>query len=760
MLQKVVHIKGVGRFKNCIAAGDVSLRRFTLVFAENGRGKTTLCAILRSLLRNSPALILGRKTLGSSEPPDIHLMIDMAPVLFCNGAWSVTSPDIAIFDATYVSENVFAGDVVDTEHRRNLYRVIVGEAGVALASRVNELDNEIRGKNNEIRDCRAGLQQYLPSGMTVEAFVGLAQDLAIDTKIAAKEQELQAAQRAAQLLQREALMPITMPAFPPAFAELLARTFATVSESAESRIAEHVLRHRMANRGESWLTEGLAFVTDETCPFCGQDLTNASIVAMYRDFFSREYHALRDQVTALSEQIENQVGDRVSASMLQTVLRNSNSAEFWSQYCTLTVPVLSESGRAAEVLAALRGAARSLLGLKAATPLDAVPPSDDFTRALAAFEQLRATIGQYNSAVAAANAVIQARKRQVETASLSEIEVELARLRAYRARYTDAGGALCLTDLRLQIQKAALESAKAEAREQLDAHTSQVIASYGERINHYLERVNAGFRITTPTHNYRGGTPNTSYQILINQSAVDLGDAETPHDRPSFKNTLSGGDKSTLALAFFLAQLEQDPNRARKIVVFDDPFSSLDSFRRNHTVHQICRCGETCSQVIVLSHEPGFLKLLWDRVAPADRKTLQLARVGEENTTIVEWDIERAVQARYRADIEVLYKFFSLGEGDARDVIQKIRPVLEGYCRALYPTQFLETDMMGVIVGKIGAVGTSHPLYPIADDLDEINIYCRRYHHGENPDAATEPIDGSELQGYIKRTLSIAGCLP
>jgi hypothetical protein len=42
-------------------------------------------------------------------------------------------------------------------------------------------------------------------------------------------------------------------------------------------------------------------------------------------------------------------------------------------------------------------------------------------------------------------------------------------------------------------------------------------------------------------------------EILINQNAVDLGDVTTPADRPSFKNTL----RNTLALAFFLANLEQ-----------------------------------------------------------------------------------------------------------------------------------------------------------------------------------------------------------
>jgi hypothetical protein len=31
-----------------------------------------------------------------------------------------------------------------------------------------------------------------------------------------------------------------------------------------------------------------------------------------------------------------------------------------------------------------------------------------------------------------------------------------------------------------------------------------------------------------------------------------------------------------------------------------------------------------------------------------------------------------------------------------------------------------------------------HPLHPIVEDLDELNIYCRRYHHAENLNAASE----------------------
>jgi wobble nucleotide-excising tRNase len=67
MLQRIISIKNVGRFRNCAASGDVTFRRFNLIFAENGRGKTTLCAILRSLCTNTPALVIGRTCPGQQR---------------------------------------------------------------------------------------------------------------------------------------------------------------------------------------------------------------------------------------------------------------------------------------------------------------------------------------------------------------------------------------------------------------------------------------------------------------------------------------------------------------------------------------------------------------------------------------------------------------------------------------------------------------------------------------------------------------------
>jgi hypothetical protein len=67
--------------------------------------------------------------------------------------------------------------------------------------------------------------------------------------------------------------------------------------------------------------------------------------------------------------------------------------------------------------------------------------------------------------------------------------------------------------------------------------------------------------------------------------------------------------------------------------------------------------------------------------------------------------------------------------------------------------------MMGGIIRIIRDAGASHPLHPVVEDLDELNIYCRRYHHAENPNAASEPIDDAELLGYVKKTLKLVGSL-
>jgi wobble nucleotide-excising tRNase len=87
-LRQFKHIGSVGRFRACAAEGDVTFKKLTLIFGENGRGKTTLCSILRSLQTNNPDIVIGRTTLASNKDPNIVINFEDGAALFKGGAWS------------------------------------------------------------------------------------------------------------------------------------------------------------------------------------------------------------------------------------------------------------------------------------------------------------------------------------------------------------------------------------------------------------------------------------------------------------------------------------------------------------------------------------------------------------------------------------------------------------------------------------------------------------------------------------------------
>lgn len=755
MIRKFISIKNVGRFLSYGASKDVELKRHSLIFAENGRGKTTLCAILRSLQTGDAAVVKGRTTLGVADPAEIKILLaDGSTPTFANGAWNTIVPNLAIFDSTFVAENVYSGDAVELDHKRKLYGVIVGKQGADLARRIEELDTASRDKSAEIRDKRAAVQA-LAQGFTPEVFVTLPSDAAIDEKITAQERELAAVRQADQIKTRAALSTVTLPALPTGLADLLAKTIEGVAADAERRIAAQIGTHAMHDRGEPWLSEGIGYIQGEACPFCGQGLEGIELIAAYKAYFGEGYAALRREIAALREQVASVLGDRAIGAVERTLDQNTATVEFWSGYCDITPPAMAAGS--GDAIRALRLAALALLDRKAASPLEPIAPDGVFTAAQNSVAGVQEMAASYNASVTAANTVIAAKKTATQAADIRTVQAELTRLQGIKARHEPAGAAACQEFGTALTEKDMIENDKAAVRKTLDEYAAQVMGQYEKTINRLLDEFQAGFRITGTASNYAGGVVSSSYKIVINDTQVELGSADTGLDKPSFRNTLSSGDKSTLALAFFLAQLDHDPDKAAKTVIFDDPFNSQDGFRKDCTIQKIKRCGAVSTQVIVLSHDQDFLRRIWDRLPPAERKCLKLARVGLRDTTVVELDIEEATQAAFKAQRKGLLDFYHDNMGDPRDVVQKIRPVLESYCKILGGDLFAGNDTLGVIIGKIRNAGAGHQLLPMADGLEDLNEYTKRYHHGDNSDAATEPISDVELQGKVKVTLELTG---
>ena len=116
--------------------------------------------------------------------------------------------------------------------RRNLYRVIIGQAGVGLAADDARLATESREKTTAITAAAKGLQTHLPAGMKLEEFLKLPADANIDTKIAEQTRNVEAIRQAEQLKSRAALREVALPGLPENLAFTLAQTVEDIAEDA------------------------------------------------------------------------------------------------------------------------------------------------------------------------------------------------------------------------------------------------------------------------------------------------------------------------------------------------------------------------------------------------------------------------------------------------------------------------------------------------------------------------------------------------
>ncbi|MGO9112310.1 MAG: hypothetical protein ACLP9L_24030 [Thermoguttaceae bacterium] len=175
MLRKFVSIRNVGVFRNSPASGDTELRKLTLVHGDNGRGKTTLCAMLRSLRTGDATLVLERRTLDGTGEPHVQLLIGGGTAEFKDGAWSSTCDRLAVFDADFIAANVYSGDAITHDHKRNLCRVVLGSEGVALAETYDATDGMEREAGTAFAAAKAALQKLVPRGLSLDQFIGLAE---------------------------------------------------------------------------------------------------------------------------------------------------------------------------------------------------------------------------------------------------------------------------------------------------------------------------------------------------------------------------------------------------------------------------------------------------------------------------------------------------------------------------------------------------------------------------------------------------------
>jgi len=371
---------------------------------------------------------------------------------------------------------------------------------------------------------------------------------------------------------------------------------------------------------------------------------------------------------------------------------------------------------------------------------------------IAEYDRCRATIATISHRLQVINEQVAIVKERAAASNVVTLRADLARLRAAAARHSAEIAPLCDAYAAAKAAKARTEALRDQARAALDEYRGAIFPEYETAINTYLQRFNAGFRLGRVTSvNTRGGSA-CSYNVVINNIPVAL----TAVDGPAFKNTLSAGDRNTLALAFFFASLDKGPDLNQKIVVVDDPMTSLDEHRSLTTVQEIRRLVNRVRQVVVLSHSKPFLAALWQGAETTIRSAMRIARQGA-GSTLVTWNVHQDCITEHDRRHALVGAYVDQPDpAQERNVAAALRPILETFMRVAYPEHFPP----GTLLGRFHYIcsqrlGTATEILDAADTeaLRDLLDYANRFHHDTNAAWQTEHINDQELLHFCKRTV-------
>lgn len=748
-IERIQLLRNVGQFGS--VDGNLQLKKLALVYGENGRGKTTLAAILRSAATNDAALLTARQRLGSDHSVHVVLATDTDRLVFQNGRWSAAAPHIAIFDDHFVATNVCSGVEVHSSHRESLHELILGAQGVALVKAIEQHSTRIELLNRLLRARAEAIPQSVRGGLAVDEFCALSAISDVDTAITEQERLLAATRSSAQVSLEPAFSRVQLPKFDVnEIATLLARTLSDL----DAQVVAHILG--LGKGGEAWIGNGVTRISrpegHDVCPFCTQGIADTSLLDKYRTFFGGAYQALKSAIREYGTKVVAEHSDSLRLDVERRLHAEEGRLQFWRKF--LSIPdfafelseLMSEWQRA-------RDAVRAVLLQKYDAPLEPLTLPPEALALLESYEKRRSALTQQLEQLQVHNATVAELKSQAAGADVGEAEVRLARLQASRNRHREPVAAACDEYLAQKAAKAEAERAKAQARGELDQYREQVLPRYTEAINGYLGQLNAGFRLgDINSVNHRGGS-SCKYTVLINNVTVNL----TAESGPSFRNTVSAGDRNTLALAFFFASLDQDPQLAQKVVVLDDPMTSLDEHRTRNTVHAVRGLIQRVSQVIALSHSKAFLHDLCPR-ADVHECSAHIVQRATEGSTLAVWDIQSDFSTEHDRRHRLVTEYVrASNSASAREVATALRPMLEAYIRVAYPPDFRAGDLLGDFRTRCQQrVATADEILDQADltELQALIDYGNRFHHETNPAYATAGINDQELTDYCRRTLA------
>jgi len=535
MINRIQLLRNIGQFDSVDTAANIPLTRLSLIYSENGRGKTTLTSVLRSLATGDPIPIVERRRLTAQHPP--HVVLECSggppPAVFENDAWNRTLTDLVVFDDVFIDQNVHSGLAVQAHHRQNLHELILGSQAVVLSKKLQEHVERIENHNRALRAKERAIPTADRGPFSVDDFCVLPERPDID-------QAIQDAERALAMAQEQDVIRIMLPfeslSLPEfnlvAIEHILQQDLEALDAATLARVQTHLAT--LGHGGEAWVADGIHRIpqgdggeSTGTCPFCAQDLKGSPVIQHYRGYFSEAYTALKHTVSDAIGAVKRVHDGDVLAGFERAVRVTIERRQFWSRFCEVAEFTLDTAAIVRDWSAA-RESIVAQLAAKQAAPLEPMALSNETRTLVSAYEAHCETIAVINQQLQEANQAIGVAKERAAEAVSTVLVADLARLKAIKARHLPETVALCNDYLQELRAKAGTEQLRDQARAELEQHRATVFPGYQTAINLYLSRFNADFRIDSVTYaNTRGGSICT-YNVLINNTPVPISGAAPP----------------------------------------------------------------------------------------------------------------------------------------------------------------------------------------------------------------------------------------
>jgi len=319
-----------------------------------------------------------QKTLGAKRHSPRYFV-------FQNGAGNTTVDSLLIFDDQFVDENVYSGLSVAPGHRQNLHEVILGQQGVALARKVDDLTAEIARLVQEVKIKAAAVPTEAMHGLDVDAFCNLSPLDSIDDQVAELEKKLQAVRQSDRVRSARFFSHVAIPEINvPRLGAVLGKELPDLDAEAVAQVNAHF--ERIGDNAEQWVADGTQRIivgippqSGELCPFCGRLLSGVDLVAKYRAYFGKAYRDLQNEIAGLHAHYRTLLaGDKLAQFQrsLTTVLEQHR---FWSTFVKLP-HVAFDLDEVASAWTAARDGILRVLEANRSAPLEAIDIETDLVQ--------------------------------------------------------------------------------------------------------------------------------------------------------------------------------------------------------------------------------------------------------------------------------------------------------------------------------------------------------------------------------------------